>query len=366
MSERSVNENNKLWEAAERVAEKVVAAKKAESEEERRKQKKRIVKLILLMTLIALIIVFASIAWFALNKMVGANTMAVEAADGGFEISVSNGNGQIGYSDLYSYIDDAGYKDYSGLVTDTGENQDTVRWRLTGSNTKDELRPGTQGELSFSIVSHGADINHLKYKLDLRCFTAATEMVDSTVDGKTVKVEHVTDLTEITSSTSSQDEKDGKTYLNSHIMFFTDRTGTTESNYQYSGFISDISNFELTLDSNNSATIYWIWPKTFGQIALNSSNQSDAAHLGNNISVLNSTGETNDRTAVTTYLKTKSIFRGNEISFFSGKIDDLYAHRAVPSDYSSEYTSLSAGYNAADLIIGKNVDYVLVMLTAIA
>lgn len=61
MSERSVSENNKLWEAAERIAENAVAEKKAESIEERRKQKKRVVKLVLLMMLIALITVFASI-----------------------------------------------------------------------------------------------------------------------------------------------------------------------------------------------------------------------------------------------------------------------------------------------------------------
>ena len=33
MSERTVSENNKLWEAAERIAEQVVAEKKAENEE---------------------------------------------------------------------------------------------------------------------------------------------------------------------------------------------------------------------------------------------------------------------------------------------------------------------------------------------
>ena len=61
MSERSVGENNKLWEAAEKIAEKAVLNAKIENAEERRKQKKRIVKLCLLMTFIALIIVFASI-----------------------------------------------------------------------------------------------------------------------------------------------------------------------------------------------------------------------------------------------------------------------------------------------------------------
>ena len=61
MSERTVNENQKIWAAAEKIAEEAVAAKKAASEEEKRKQKKRIVKIVLLMILIALIIVFASI-----------------------------------------------------------------------------------------------------------------------------------------------------------------------------------------------------------------------------------------------------------------------------------------------------------------
>ena len=61
MSERTVSENNKLWENAEKIAQQVVAEKKAESEEERRKQKKRVIKLVLLLVLIALIIVFASI-----------------------------------------------------------------------------------------------------------------------------------------------------------------------------------------------------------------------------------------------------------------------------------------------------------------
>ena len=88
MSERTINENNKLWEAAEKIAEEAVAAKKAASEEERRRQKKRIVKILLLMILIALIIVFASIAWFAMNKAVSADTMAIEAKDASFEIAV--------------------------------------------------------------------------------------------------------------------------------------------------------------------------------------------------------------------------------------------------------------------------------------
>ena len=61
MSEITVSENNKLWEAAEKMAEKAVANTKAENEEERRKQKKRLTKIILMMVLIALIMIFASI-----------------------------------------------------------------------------------------------------------------------------------------------------------------------------------------------------------------------------------------------------------------------------------------------------------------
>ena len=41
MSERTINENNKLWAAAEKIAEEAVAAKKAASEEERREVPER-------------------------------------------------------------------------------------------------------------------------------------------------------------------------------------------------------------------------------------------------------------------------------------------------------------------------------------
>ena len=307
-----------------------------------------------------------TIAWFAMNKAVSADTMAVAVENRTFELKVNSGD--IGYSDLYEYIPDADYKDYTELQTNTGANQETVRWRLT-SGSSDVLKPGAQGVLEFEVVSNGSDISGLKYKLDLRCFTATT-VTETTTDehNNTVKSERVTGLEEITSSTTSQDEKDGKTYLNSHIMFFKHRTGNSESIYQYNGFISDVSDFELELDSNNKAKIYWIWPKTFGQIALDSSNISDRSYLGNNaVSVLNSAGETADRGSVTTYLNSTKdnksvVFKGN--GSYGTLLSSLYSKRENSENFTTEYTALSSGYNAADLVIGKNVGYILVMLTA--
>ena len=55
----------------------------------------------------------------------------------------------------------------------------------------------------------------------------------------------------------------------------------------YSGFITDITDITLTPDANDEAVIYWIWPNTLGQIALDSSLEADRAYLSNGaVSVL--------------------------------------------------------------------------------
>lgn len=287
--------------------------------------------------------------------------MGVSVGTNGFDLEVSGSN--IGYSDLYTYLDDSSLNSLgsSSGVTRTGNSHDTICWRIAGSD--DKLKPGAQGELSFKIISSGANVNTLKYSLEIECYSASTRTVNN--------IESVTGLTKIvqTDQTISQDKKDGANYLKSHLMFFTSRTGNSESTWQYNGFITNINDFMLTptataTEGEYSATIYWIWPNTLGQIALNSSLPADQTYLSSGVvSVLNSSGETNDRADITSYLKTKPyIFKGSYT--YSTLIDDLYRKRAIPESYQLEYERLSSGYNAGDLAIGKNVDYVSVLLNA--
>ena len=133
MSERTVSENNKLWENAEKIAQQVVAEKKAESEEERRKQKKRVIKLLLLMVLIALIIVFASIAWFALNKSVSSNTMAIEAKGDAYSIQPLGDKGGL----YDTYIDDLGVEAIKWTLSSTNNMEN--RYKENGDPTSSQM-----------------------------------------------------------------------------------------------------------------------------------------------------------------------------------------------------------------------------------
>ena len=177
MSERTVSENNKLWEAAEKIAEQVVAEKKAESEEERRKQKKRLTKIILMMVLIALIMIFASIAWFAMNKAVTADTMAIEAANAPFEIAVKGNNVrneseftkadstyEIGDS-TYEIGNEATYNDDSYYETGGSKQKIKIRYKPVANEATD-FGPDSSGVIEFYVIPKQNGTLTVKIDLD--------------------------------------------------------------------------------------------------------------------------------------------------------------------------------------------------------
>ena len=302
-----------------------------------------------------------SLGWFSLGNQVSANGSSVSVATKNFELRVSEGN--IGYENLYTFID-LPITDSSATMTSLAEGTDSIIWRIAGES--DVLSPGSQGTLEFDIVLLTANIEDIKFKLDFRCFTASIEEIND--------VEVVTGLSEITPTSShSDEEKNGAILLSHHLMFFRNRTGNDESDYQYDGFIEDLSSFTLSpvqdaLEENvYHATIYWIWPNTVGQILLDSSNATDQGYLGEDVvSLLNSSGETNDRSHVKNYLKNNMLFysSSSDLSYFGDLVDDLYTKRGLSETFQSEYDTLSAGYNTADLMIGMNVNYVCAMLNA--
>jgi hypothetical protein len=268
-------------------------------------------------------------------------------------------DGNIGYSNLYTFL--SAFTTNDSLITNNTENGSTIQWRIADGS--DTIKPGSQGVLEFTIVTSGTDPSSIHYDLDVMCYTAAT-----TGSGDNITV---TGLSEIKSTSAhTSDQKTGADCLRSHLMFFTGRTGETEATYQYNGFISDINDFTLTPEATNvaneyTAKIYWIWPNTIGQIMLDSSQTADQSYLGSNVaSLLTSTGETNDRTNMTNYLTTnvETMFIGSDS--YSALIGTLYSNRTASTSFRTQYDKLSSGYNAADLMIGKNVDYIAVLLQA--
>ena len=353
MSERSVSENRKLWEAAEKAAEKAVAEAKEKSAEEKRKQKKRVVKLCLLMMLIAFVIVFAGIAWFAMNRETSTGGMSIKSKANGFELKVSGNT--IGFNDLYKHLD-SNLTGNSGTITTTGEGGQVISWRMADGD--DAVRPGSQGELEFEVISDRTDLSGLKYSLMITSFEAETH-VETTSDGLGGKIstEVVDNLHVIESPAYSGAALNAASYFNGHVLFFTGRTGNSKDNYKYYGFINDKEDFQLALN-NGSGIIYWIWPNTLGQITLDS---TDVGYISGT-PVLDSAASTysTDRINLTAYLKSNSvsIFSGNEN--YSNLIDTKKKKKDGALSYKTEFDKLSEGYNAADQTIGNYVDYTLI------
>ncbi len=308
-----------------------------------------------------------SFGWFAATAKSNISGGQVVVATKEFELRVSDGN--IEYEDLYNFVD-LPITDSSATMTSLANGIDSIVWRIAGDS--DVLSPGSQGTLEFDIVLLTANIEDINFGFDFRSFTASIEIVDDE--------EVVTGLSEITESSShNDDEKMGAVLLSHHLMFFKNRTGDSERNYQYDGFIDDLSNFSLdpvqddTEDNVYHAKIYWVWPNTVGQILLDSSNNTDQRYLGNGVvSLLNSIGEINDREHIKSYLKNNFLFYNEstessyeeKLSYYAGLIESLYTKRESSEIYQSEYDMLSAGYNTADLMIGMNVNFICAILNA--
>ena len=377
----------------------MVAAKKAESEEERRKQKKRIVKLVLLMTLIALIIVFASIAWFAMNKAVSANTMAITATEGDYELEVQGSKVENG-SD-FSKADET----YTlGEVQNDDENirqttgaQSKIIWRKATSadgTYENGLEPNSHGTLTFWVVPKRSGNLDIEFKLNIRGFHATYSEPDDPDD------EPVLDkLFEIDDSLTGnaqnglvktngdpdteliQTKKNALEYIKGHILFFSDYDSSTG---YYSGFLGtgrsirfgDCINpsaepkakynegnaVSVTQGNKYQVTLYWKWANTLEQMVLdeNAANKDDPMFVSTN---------TADRTAIFTYLgqtdesgMVNKVFKDLTASEITTNLG--YIQNNTEGSVDTAIRTLTNAYNNADQVIGNNIDYILIELTA--
>ena len=322
---------------------------------ENKRIKSRVFVSCLMLALLLIMSVAATIAWLADNQEAKYNSIKMDAINYGFNLRVS-GEGTIGFTDLDQYITghDLGT---GGTITSDAENEQVIRWRMADGD--DELMPGSQGELHFEVVADTAVLSQLNYDIYFTAFEAVTTTQTQTdANNNTVDVEVLTGLNEVTSSSSST-LRNAADNLNGHILFFTNRSGSSNADYVYSGFIKDKSDFSLALN-NGAGTIYWIWPNTFGQIALES---GDTDYItGMPVLDTSATSYETDRQNLKSYLKDENnkVFAGSES--YSALIDLLYNKRASATDYRNEFDLLSEGYNAGDQAIGSNIDYVLVHL----
>ena len=395
MSERSVGENNKLWEAAEKIAEKAVLNAKIENAEERRKQKKRIVKIILLMTFIALIIVFASIAWFAMNKAVTADTMAVEAAEAPFEIATKGE--RVRYETEFSNADSA-YTDgetttITGIdhITSSSKPQIRLRYDPTAdqlANGEEKVGPKSSGKIELYIVPKQSGTMTVKLDLNIVAFRSFKRKNGEVETTELIKMNDLTAANSGLTEEQIAESKKAEEYLNGHIMFF-EHVSSSPTLYSYTDPITDgvlQHTFNATENTPETIEIYWMWTNTLGQIAL----KNNDCGLRNGVPVVDDVASSatadqynaSEKKKVIDYLKDNKeiVFKNLEAvadlteeekegltdeqlqQAYKDKIDDRIDH----ADTETNFKLLSEGYNSADFSIGTNVDYFIFEITATA
>ena len=322
-----------------------------------------------LFVIAVVVIIFASLAWFASNRAVDASTSAISAKAGRFSIEgVADGeNAQVGY---YERSD----TDSSAKPTDLQTNDSMKVSTIFNLNnyTGGSLRPGSSGELQITVTPVAKDVGDVTITLE-RIVEMRTDYKDksgSDVDGKTIP--------------SQADLED---LFRGHVVFFK-----AKSNGYYSDPILDdvltVTADQFCEDESSETTkpvtitLYWVWPSQFssfvltGQINYNPNlfETADAVGYSDLLSSIN-----NSRTGTSSSATSSSSETGADDSASSSSGRKALYYRAdswgVPSAdavpevsngmSAADLQACAAYYNYADEALGTCAAFLQVRFTAV-
>lgn len=374
MSEKELNDLIHTGELAkqeifEKSAEAAAAVDEGSAEEikaENEKRKRTLIKFGLMTVLAAIILVFASIAWFTMNREVGSSGMGVKTAGMPFELKTS---GSAGLYDDYITRADSDYQ--SG--TETGGSTQKLILKLTkgntestktqgnmnnlysgnGTPTEDEMKeikkldsssyglsPGDYGTLKFTIVPK-VDSVSTTVKFNITCFK--TEYYTT---GESVGYQK-----DVFTKMDSEDEDDADaiTFATAHIVFFYMDDEDKMHMINEEGFN------ETDIATDREVTIYWVWPEKLRNI------------LELDINGLDQTGARELRAYM---LKHPELFLARNSEDSATVFDSItVANGATENDIQAVANAMTASntiynpwgsrYNNADQIIGDEVGYIM-------
>lgn len=312
----------------------------------------KVVKVASLILFSGIILVFASIAWFTMNKDVGMSGMGVKTKGLSFELITLSGDNTnkngVYYDPYHTAIRENESEGYDIWLVNSGSNINNYSNTGTDDGTLG-IEPGSSGIIKFYIKPY-EDVT-VAFTFQTLGYSART----TTVGGQP----SVT-MTELSSAAGRP-----ACFLNGHVLLFEHQDSTT---HFYSGLIPTGADgkrtftryFELNgpydADTDSDGTndayeveIYWIWPMTLDTLVDNS-NPSVTMICDKNASPAQ--GETdNDYTKVV-----------NNICSYP----QYYIKGYSPTTTYTEATikGRNAMYNDADQEIGMNVEYVLLRLDA--
>lgn len=289
----------------------------------------KVVKVASLILFSGIILVFASIAWFTMNREVSTGGMGIKSQAMPYTIQTKDSSGY--YKDKWDLIGSQAmeWKISSTKNFDNHENAKAV------DETDPGIEPGDHGVLEFRVNPNTAESITVDCIFDIKAYVETTTTDEND--------QLVTEMTEITNSAIVG-------YLKAHIMLFSG----IDANDKYTGLIGTDEQLRRVLEDltyiKNGETytqIYWVWPLHLNDLTSNDEDEIIYA--------------SSERQAVRAYMAS------NKNGFFKDCNDSTEQVTADLTTLSTEYSSAiynhyNTKYDNADLEIGNNVSYVMLSM----
>lgn len=301
-------------------------------------RKKSLIKLGAIGAFLIVMIIFASLGWFAKNKDTASDGMKVAISGPDYEILfLENGVNGIYYEDYHKLVQDP-----SAIVWQMAEANHMDNYSNDASNKG--IHPGSCGVVSF-CVKPLVDSVDLNFTFDVLGYT----------------YDEANGMTQLTSNQAPS------LFLNGHILLFEKRTGT-EDNYIYSKPILSDEDMDRvikgkTYSGKNTLTtvdIYWVWPRTLSTLI----DAKNCTKISVTETPFTST-ETGSGTSVSTsaYSDVVDNIRTYPDFYCKGvsRPDDDQS-RPTESTIVANYDKYGDYYDQADNDIGMGVDFLLLKL----
>ena len=348
-----------------------------------KKEKRKTIYHIIIIAIVALIVIIAlCIAWFVSNTRVKGTGATISADMKSVELK-THGSAGI-HDDLLKKImaqenptGNSWYQKLTKAFLETSPDKYSVNWLLSDeskvgnysnkqsdweeywkdSNHKREdqaIEPGSSGRLQFSVVPKTTGNITLNMQLSLIPYKYR--------DNKLKEADETT-----------------KTFTSGHILFFLEKSGSSNAGNESATNLEWISNGSFTLnipdtqkDKEYSYTLYWCWPQNFAEFTLAEGNE----FLNGRKPILYEYANGADvRNAIAYADSQASMVKCPQRYFYSNLTQlplpkeqpELSKIQSMQTNFSDKETkdafvALSSYYNQADQYIGSNANCLRVKL----
>lgn len=349
-----------------------------------KKEKRKTIYHIIIIAIVAIIVIIAlCIAWFVSNTRVKGTGATISADMKSVELKTYGSAGI--HDDLLKKImaqenptGSSWYQKLTDSFFETSPDKYSVNWLLSDqskvgnysnkkldweeywkdSNNKREdyaIEPGSSGRLQFSVVPKTAGNITLNMQLSLIPYKYQ--------DNKLEEADETT-----------------KTFTSGHILFFLEKSGSSNAGNESATNLEWISNGSFTLnipdaqkDKEYSYTLYWCWPQNFAEFTLAEGNK----FLNDRKPILYEYVNGADvRNAIAYADSQESMVKHPQRYFYSNltqnpldtsqqeleKIINMQEKLSNDKPTQDAFVALSSYYNQADQYIGSNANCLRVKL----